>query len=41
MAFVVDEAAEEGVGIDGPGFREVSIWWDEKVLVDAIKGKEK
>jgi hypothetical protein len=41
MSFVVEEAAEEGAGIGGLGFREVSIWWDEKVLMDAIKGKEK
>jgi hypothetical protein len=40
MAFVVEEASEEGVGIDGLGFKEVSIWWDEKVLMDAIKCKE-
>jgi hypothetical protein len=29
------------VGTDGLGFKEVSIWWDEKVLIDAIKSKEK
>lgn len=39
MTFVVEEAAEEGVGTDGLGFKEVSIWWDEKVLMDAIKGE--
>ena len=40
MMFVLEEAAEEGVGTDGLGFKEVSIWWDEKVLMDAIKSKE-
>ena len=41
MAFVIEEAAEEGVGINGLGFKEVSIWWDEKVLMDAIQSKVK
>jgi hypothetical protein len=41
MMFVLEEAAEEGVGTNGLGFKEVSIWWDEKVLMDAIKNKEK
>jgi hypothetical protein len=41
MMFVLEEAAEEGVGTNGLGFKEVSIWWDEKVLMDAIKSKEK
>jgi hypothetical protein len=36
-----DRRDEEGVGTDGLGFKEVSIWWDEKVLMDAITGKEK
>jgi hypothetical protein len=41
MNFVIEEAAEDSVGIDGLGFKEVRIWWDEKVLGDAIRGKEK
>jgi len=41
MAFVVEEAADICVGTEGSGFKEVRIWWDEKVLVDAMKTKEK
>ncbi|KAN0098431.1 hypothetical protein V8E51_014094 [Hyaloscypha variabilis] len=40
MVFVVEEAPKEDVGTEGLGFKEVSIWWDEKVLLDAIKGKQ-
>jgi hypothetical protein len=40
MMFVLEETAEEGVGTHGLGFKEVSIWWDEKVLMDAIKSKK-
>jgi hypothetical protein len=39
MAFVIEEAAEEGEGTEGLGFKEVRIWWDEKVLADAIASK--
>ena len=38
MAFVVEEAAEGGERTEGLGFKDVRIWWDEKVLEDAIRG---
>jgi hypothetical protein len=39
MTFVLEEAPGEGVGSDGLGLKEVSIWWNEKVLMDSIKNK--
>lgn len=41
MVFVLEEAVDVGVGIEGLGFKEVRIWWDEKVLVDSMKAQGK